>query len=412
MKKAIDAVLTRPWAITPDALETIASIAERENEYQHNLEALEKKLGRPLGNAYSTTVRDGVAVVPVQGPMFRYANLMTMFSGATSYDMLAKDFNAALTDPSVKAIVLSIDSPGGEVNGASEFAQHIAAGRGKKPIYAYVGGTGASAAYWVASAADKIFAADTALIGSIGVQMGLKVAESKSGEKTFRFVSSQSPNKNASPETETGATQIQQTVDQLAQVFIDAVASNRNTSAENVLESFGQGAVFVAAEAVNRGMIDGISTLEAVLHSVNQELTSMNYAELTASTLAEHRPDLVEAIRSDALASVERVDADAVRAEAVATERQRLTELDALAVPGTEDLIAKFKADGTDASVAAIEIVKAMKAKTASKGADALAVIKTTEAELVAPTSAAAQESDSDKLGATLELARAHGAIR
>jgi hypothetical protein len=70
------------------------------------------------------------------------------------------------------------------------------AARGKKPIIAYVGGTGASAAYWLASAADKVVISPTAVLGSIGVQVAYREAAAKAGEKTYRFVSSQSPNKN------------------------------------------------------------------------------------------------------------------------------------------------------------------------------------------------------------------------
>lgn len=144
MKRAIEAILAANWAIQPEWLETIASIAERESEYHGNIEALQAKLGRPLGNTMTATVRDGVAILPVEGPLFRRANLMTEYSGASSYDTLARDFAQAEADPNVQAHLLQIDSPGGEVNGASEFAAMVAAA--KKPVWAYVGGTLASAA--------------------------------------------------------------------------------------------------------------------------------------------------------------------------------------------------------------------------------------------------------------------------
>ena len=75
-----------------------------------------------------------------------------------------------MADPAVKAIVLSIDSPGGTVDGTDNLANAIFAARGKKPIVALGDGTLASAAYWIASGADQIFASDnSAKIGSIGV---------------------------------------------------------------------------------------------------------------------------------------------------------------------------------------------------------------------------------------------------
>ena len=412
MKKAIEAVLAANWAIQPEWLETIASIAERESEYHGNLEALQSKLGRPLGNTMTATVRDGVAILPVEGPMFRRANLMTEFSGATSYEMLARDFAQAMADPNVQAIMLSFDSPGGEVNGASEFAAMVAAA--DKPVWAYVGGTVASAAYWIASAADKIITADTAIAGSIGVQAGYTVRDGRPGEKSFRFVSSQSPMKNADPGTDAGAAQIQANIDALAQVFVDTVARNRNTSANIVLESFGRGAVFVASEALKRGMIDRIGTFEGTFEALKQELNSMDYTKLTVAALTENRADLVAEIQSAALASVEKVDVDAIQTAAAKTERERITAIEALEMPGTAELVAKFKADGTKPEAAALEIIKAAKASapTAPAGAQHLAGLKQTEDGLNPPKAGNGEDAEltlEDAAKAATALARKAG---
>ncbi|KEZ65412.1 hypothetical protein C5I_0136090, partial [Pseudomonas syringae pv. syringae FF5] len=112
------------------------------------------------------SVRNGVAIIPVVGPVFRYANLFTEISGATSTQVLATDLQSALDDPSIKSIILNIDSPGGVAAGINELADQIHAGRARKRIVAYVGGTGASAAYWLASAASEIVIDETALLGS------------------------------------------------------------------------------------------------------------------------------------------------------------------------------------------------------------------------------------------------------
>ena len=129
----------------------LLAVADR----QGDPEALEARLGRPLDNTRAVSIRDGVAVIPITGPIMRYANLFTRISGATSTQELATDLQTALDSPQVRAIVLNIDSPGGEASGINELADMIHASRGKKPIKAYVGGTGASAAYWIASAADE-----------------------------------------------------------------------------------------------------------------------------------------------------------------------------------------------------------------------------------------------------------------
>lgn len=398
MPKALDAVLANAWAIQDGWLETIASIAEREHEYAGNLEALEKKLGRPLANSYDVTVRDGIATIPVSGPLFRHASLFTMLSGATSYDLLARDFTAAVDDPSIRGIVLHIDSPGGEVNGASELAQMIAAARGTKPIVAYAGGSMASAAYWIGSAADRLVAANTAMIGSIGAQMGMTVRDARAGEKSYRFVSSQSPNKNASPESESGALQLQALVDDIAKVFIETVAGNRGISAETVLQNYGQGAVFLAEKALSNGMIDAVGTYEGVLASLKEENHAMDYKSLTAEALAEHRPDLVKAIGDQAVAAITPPDLDAVRAEAATAERDRLTLIEGQLVPGAESIITEAKADpkATPESTAMKVLAHLRANPTAlapkSPASAALDAIKQTEANLEAPDPAAGKD--------------------
>lgn len=154
------------WAITPEMLSTMVSIAHQTNK---SPEAIAKEMGRDMKNTYAVSTRGGVAVIPVTGPLFRHANLLTAVCGATSYELLAQDFNKALNDPKISAILFDVDSPGGEVNGCSELAEMIYKARGKKPIIAYASGSCCSGAYWIASACDKIMAADTAILGSIGV---------------------------------------------------------------------------------------------------------------------------------------------------------------------------------------------------------------------------------------------------
>lgn len=262
---AADWILSQPWAITEQALGVILSVAERVNE---SPEAVEAKIGRPLDNTRETIIRDGVAIIPVTGPISRYANFFTEISGGTTIDDLAKDFRTALDDRSVRAIVLGMDTPGGAVSGVNEFASHVAAARGQgKPIVAYVGNLAASAGYWIASAADMIVADPTAMLGSIGVVAGVrKPADSKPGmARTVEFVSSQSPRKRPDPETEAGKSQIQSEVDDLADVFIDTVARNRAVDRASVIADFGGGGILVGAKAVDAGMADGLGSLEHVI---------------------------------------------------------------------------------------------------------------------------------------------------
>jgi ClpP class serine protease len=164
-------------------------------------------------------MRGDVAVIPVCGPIFRRANMLSEVSGATSIQVLAQDFNAALANDDVKSIVLEIDSPGGEVTGVSEFAEMVFAARGTKPIVAYVGGDGCSAAYWIASACEHIVVADTAIVGSIGVVRAIPNPGAGTAS-AIEIVSSQSPNKRPDVKTSKGRAVFQAEVDALADVFV------------------------------------------------------------------------------------------------------------------------------------------------------------------------------------------------
>jgi ClpP class serine protease len=258
-ENVLAALLDSYWAITPDALATIVSIAERTNL---SPEALEAMRGEKLKNAYAVTVRDGVATIPVAGPMFRYASIFTRVSSATAYEDLARDFGTAVDDPRVRAIVLSIDSPGGELNGNAELSRMVYAARGKKPVVAYVSHLGASAAYWLASAADSVVIAPTAILGSIGVAATVRKSDGKSS--TFEVVSTQSPKKRLDPEQDEGRAAMQATLDALANVFVDDVARNRGVGAATVLADFGQGGVFVGQAAIDAGLADSIGSYEGV----------------------------------------------------------------------------------------------------------------------------------------------------
>ncbi|PWC26394.1 S49 family peptidase [Teichococcus aestuarii] len=268
----LEAALATHWAMEETALRQLLEIAAREHTVTP--EALEAYRAKSLERAEAARVRDGVAIIEAYGPLVKRANLFDAMSGATSYEMMRRDLEAALTDRDVSAILLNVDSPGGEARAVGELAGAIYAARGRKPIFAYVGGTGASAAYWLASAASRVIVAPTAILGSIGVQVALRdrrAADEKAGVRTLNFISSQSPMKNADPATDVGAAALQATVDALAEVFVADVARNRGVEVGVVLERFGRGGLVVGAAAVAAGLADEIGTFEGALAMVAAE---------------------------------------------------------------------------------------------------------------------------------------------
>jgi signal peptide peptidase SppA len=260
----ISAIEKTPWAITPDGLELILGIAQR--KISDPEAALEKREDYENKSLYEDI--DGVAVIEIFGSIFPRANLFTNFSGGATADGLLKTFSEALKDDSIKAILLNVDSPGGQITGINEFSNAIYNARGTKPIYAYVNGMAASAAYWIASAADKVICDATARVGSIGVVAAWRdysEADKRAGIKDYEFVSSQSPNKRVDYSTEKGKAVLQKELDALAEVFISTVARNRNVSEKTVIEKFGEGGLIIASEAEKHRACDSIGSLTSAI---------------------------------------------------------------------------------------------------------------------------------------------------
>jgi ClpP class serine protease len=151
----------------------------------------------------------------------------------------------------------------------AEVAAMIRAGTARKPIVAYVRDLGASAAYWLASAADEVAVASTALVGSIGV-IGTVADPTKQSSRSIEFVSSQSPHKRPDPTTQAGGARIQARVDDLAAIFIADVARYRGVTPETVAADFGQGDVLIGQAAVDAGLADRVGSFEDEVRRLQQ----------------------------------------------------------------------------------------------------------------------------------------------
>lgn len=263
-KLILEFLASSVWALEGDYLERMTKIAMRED--LESIQALEAKSGKQISN--STEMRGDVAVIHVNGVISRYANLFHAVCGGVSTELLSKEFNQALESKSVKSIVLNIDSPGGEASGIHELGEMIFHARGKKPIRAYVGGMGCSAAYWIASACDRVVMDATAAVGSIGVVASVVKRDDQEGQTSYEFVSSQSPNKRLDVGSDKGQQAMQGQLDQMADVFIDRVARNMGVDRNQVLNDFGRGAMVIGQEAVECGMAKELGSLEGVISSL------------------------------------------------------------------------------------------------------------------------------------------------
>ena len=375
MIDAFQLAASRPWLIQQESLETVLQVAQRYGDP----EVLAARVGRPLENTRTVTVRDGVAVVPVTGPIFRYANLFSEISGATSTQVLATDIQAALENKYIRAIVLDINSPGGEATGINELAKLIASARGVKRVVAYAGGSMASGAYWLGSAASEIVIDETAALGSIGVVMSYldtSARDAKSDVRRVEIVSSQSPDKRLDPSSDEGRAKVQDIVDALADVFVSAVASYRGVDKEKVLSDFGRGGVLIGAQAVEAGMANRIGSLESVItelagsasnpqrntsmSSGNGQITVSNTEDLRQALAAGHKADQITIATNDTAISAARAEGEAAGREAGAkAERTRVLGLQALGRAGFEAELQTAIDEGHEPGAFALSLMQA-----------------------------------------------------
>lgn len=263
-------LMSQPYFAEPEAFRAaIELLANR--EVGETIKALATKPGEKVAN--HTTLRDGVAVISVFGPIFRHANLMTdLCESGVSTARLATELQAAAENPAVRSIVLNVDSPGGEANGISELAATIRGVTKIKPVVAYVGGSACSAAYYLASAADEIVVSSMAMLGSIGTVIGYRdtsARDERLGIKNVEIVSSQSPRKRPDMATDEGRAEIQARADDLTQVFATEVAQYRGVPLSKVLSDFGQGGILVGEKAVKAGLADRLGSFEGLLQELN-----------------------------------------------------------------------------------------------------------------------------------------------
>lgn len=328
--------------------------------------------GEPLEGSDFARVVDGTAVIPVRGALLR-----SMSRFFFSYEEIARDLRLAQDDPGVTGIVLDIDSPGGMVAGVEDLANEI---RGSsKPVAAFVGGTCASAAYFIAAAAGDITAGSGAIVGSVGTVIEYVDVEpvlERMGARIVRVVAAQSPNKRLDPDSAEGRAEMQALVDVSCAAFVSALARFRGVSAETVEGEFGAGLVFPAETALARGMIDARGTFKDVVSGLAardpdetaatatapKKEPDMDWDTLTTAAVREHRADIAAEIEAAAHAAGETAAQEQIAA-AVAAERDRIMALDDVAIDGYDDLLAAAKADGkTTAADLALQIVKAEKA--------------------------------------------------
>ncbi len=294
------------WAIVPEKLQAILDV----------LESRAAGHGPPAGFVAAAPRKPAalaggkIALLPLYGVVSQRAGMMSETSGGTSTELFGKQFDAAVADPTVQAIVIDVDSPGGAVDGVPELAAKIYQARGSKRVVAVCNSLNASAAYWISSAADQVVATPSGTVGSIGiftVRMDTSVADAQAGVKytvikAGKYKAGDLPFEPLSDEERTA---LQGHVDELYDMFAASVAQHRGASVEAVRAGYGQGRVLSAKGALAARLVDRVATLDQVLAELGaprgaamvraqQERAALAAAESQSRYIVSVDPDTIQ----------------------------------------------------------------------------------------------------------------------
>jgi len=247
----------------------------------------------------------GVAVIPIHGTLVRRTVGLEAESGLTSYTGLAAQLDAAIGNPAVSAILLDIDSPGGESGGVFDLADRIRAASQIKPVWAVANDMAFSAAYALASAASRVFVSRTGGVGSIGV-IAMHVDQSEKDAQdgvhyTAVFAGDRKNDLNPhEPISSEAHAFLKAEVGRIYGLFVETVARNRGIEASAVRDT--EAGLFFGQAAVGMGLADAIGTFDdahsQLLASVSPNPTPVA-AAARAGSLCNHPQESLMNDRTD-----------------------------------------------------------------------------------------------------------------
>jgi protease-4 len=211
--------------------------------------------GRGPGKIVQVTLR-GVITSSVSGIV-----------GETMVDDLKIQLHQAAMDKDVKAIVLYVDSPGGEVTAADMIYDAVCRARDRKPVVVYMGSLAASGGYYISCGGSYLIANDTSLTGSIGViieTLNYQSLLGKVGVESVVFKSGQFKDmlSGARPMTDAEKAYVQNMVMQTYGKFVGIVARERKLPEDQLRAGIADGRVISGRDALNDKLIDGLGQIE------------------------------------------------------------------------------------------------------------------------------------------------------
>ena len=243
-----------------------------------------------------------VAVIPIHGTLVRRTSGLEAESGLASYTGIAAQLDAALTSPEVAAILLDIDSPGGESGGVFDLADRIRVASQVKPVWAVANDMAFSAAYALASAATRVFVARTGGVGSIGViamHIDQSVKDAKDGVRyTAVFAGERKNDLNPhEPLSDAAHAVLKAEVDRVYELFVETVARHRGLDADAVRAT--EAGLFFGPDAVATGLADAVGSLDDALTQLTQSLSPLPTQVAPASQAGFLRNHQMESSMND-----------------------------------------------------------------------------------------------------------------
>ena len=230
---------------------------------------------RDNGSVSSMCITNGVAILPIVGSLVNRGAWIGANSGLVSYEGIAAQLREAQADPEVRAILLDIDSPGGEATGMFTTANLVRAVNEVKPVLAFVNDVAASAAYGIASAASEIIVSPTSMVGSIGVVL---THLDRSGELEDRGVKPTLIHAGAhkvdghpfGPLSDAVRADLQAEVLKIYDQFVGLVAEGRAGRISAAAIRATEARTYLGADAIAQGLADRMASLDEVIAALSQ----------------------------------------------------------------------------------------------------------------------------------------------
>jgi signal peptide peptidase SppA len=356
---------------------TIEAYAPRASRFYGDTPLDER--GAPL--PYRRT-EQGVAIITLVGEWVNRGAYVGASSGLISYEGFKFQMARAAADPKAKAIILDMESPGGEAVGAFEAAAAVRQAAQAKPVVAIVNGVATSGMYAIASGATRIVTIPSGESGSIGVVMVhldySRFLAEEGIKPTLIFAGAHKVDGNPfEPLPEAVRADFQREVDQVYSLFVDTVAAGRRKLSKKAIRET-EARIYAGQDAVDAGLADAVGTFEDVLAELQSSKPSTRKgtrmsdtvgapAAGIAGTAAEAPAAPAPTTIADLKAAFPELCAELERdasEKAASAERERIFGIEAAALPGHEKLIASLKADPkATPELAALAVIKAERSR-------------------------------------------------